>query len=265
MTSRVSAALPAARHAAGFRLPDDTWALSSPPGATIIKDEDRTLIWSQTLPDGDRVVAKMYRHRNLIDFSRERLSRFRVQREFDTLARMVRHDVPCSEPVFWTYGRSPENGRYEILVTREIADATPVRELILSGRDHTSDLDLRPLFRVVRRMHASGVYHGALNTRNVLLAAGGYYIIDLPRSLLHRGSIEDQFAAWADMLCLCHNLCYFSKRSPDTLPIDAYGWDTQTRKEFLGALTGYSRQRIQRWRVRIRIVLSRALSRLIRG
>lgn len=263
--SRISAAPPAARQAAGFRPPGDTCALSPPPGAAIIKDEDRTLIWSQTLPDGDRVVAKMYRHRNLIDFWRERLFRFRVQREFETLERMVRHEVPCSEPVFWTYGRSPENGRYEILVTHEIADPTPVRELILSGRDHTSGLDLWPLFQGVRRMHTAGVYHGALNTRNVLLAAGHYYIIDSPRSLLYRGSIEGQFAAWADMLCLCHNLCYFSKQSPDTLPIDAYGWDAQTQKEFLDALAGYSRQRIQRWRVRIRIVLSRALSRMIRS
>lgn len=264
MTSRVSATPPPTRQVAGFRPPGDTGSLSPPPGAAIIKDEDRTLIWLQTLPDGDRVVVKMYRHRNRIDFWRERLHRFRVQREFDALARMARYEVPCSEPVFWTYGRSPDNGRYEILVTREIADATPVRELILSGRDHTRDLDLRPLFQVVRRMHASGVYHGALNTRNVLLAGGRYYIIDPPRSLLHGGSIEGQFAAWADMLYLCHNLCHFSKRPPDTLPIEAYGWDAQARKKFLDALAGYRREKGQRWRVRIRIMLSYARSRLTR-
>jgi serine/threonine-protein kinase RIO1 len=238
--------------------------LAAPPGARVITEEPRTRVWVQDVPEGGRAVVKVYRHRKKADVLLRPPLTYRVQREFNALARLQACGVPCSEPLLWAYGKSPEHGRYETLATREVPDAIDLRELILSGADPARDIDLRPLFQVVRKMHAAGVFHGALCARNVLFADGGYHIIDMPRSLVFRSSIEGSLAAMTDMLSLCHFICYASGGTPERVPVDAYGWDERQRAGFLDRCSRYRRSHGQRHGVRLRILAGHSWSRLRR-
>ena len=64
---------------------------------------------------------------------------------------------------------------------------------------------------MVQIMHKSGVYHGALSTKNILIDATGktqpeYYIIDLARSWLFPGSIIGKSIAWYDLLKIVRSI-----------------------------------------------------------
>jgi tRNA A-37 threonylcarbamoyl transferase component Bud32 len=186
----------------GSTLPAD------PAHGVLIKEERKTVVWRQTLPDGTRAVMKLYRHRKPSWLERRGLYTGRAEREFRALCQLEDHRVACSAPLFWACGESPETGRYELLATREVPDATDLHDW-LKKHAGTTGPDLRPLFALAAAMHRTGLQHGALLGRNVLMAGRDFYLIDLPRSQRFGGSIEGRGPGWFDLKVLLQSLTPF--------------------------------------------------------
>ena len=233
-------------------------SVPSPQPEGLIKDEADTLIWREELEDGRRAIVKMYRHRSVFDFARERLSRFRVQREHEVLTRLFSARVPCCEPLAWAYGRAPEHGRYECLATVEIDGARTALELLSSQKGE--HWDLAPLFRIVRRMHESGVFHGVLKLHNILVVPGrelAFYVIDTPRAVLYSGSIVGTRMAWFDLLRLSSDAARTLGWPASRLPLEEYGLDEADRRTCLSHLQHFDPTKLVRARIRVCAVLSR--------
>lgn len=235
-----------------------------PPTAGRIKDDPETLIWPQALSDGRRAIVKMYRQRGALALARERLSRFRVQREYEALVRLSASGVPCSEPLGWAHGRSDEHGRYELLATLEIPAARSLMELVRDGG--VRELDLAPLFRSVRRMHEGGAFHGALKLHNVLGARGsggefGFHVIDMPRALLYRGSIVGTPMGEFDLLRLATDAARILGWPAERVPLAAYGLDEAERARILARMPGFKATKGVRLRIRLRAQLAQLAER----
>ena len=177
----------------------------------IIKAEAKCLIWSEQLEDATPAIFKMYYRRGIANFIREKIITFRAQREFRILRHLDRKGIPCSIPLFWTYGYCKEYGFYEILCTRQIPNTISLAAFLASKSIFIKDIDLEPLFQTVCNMHRCGVYHGALSTKNILIDATGnaqtkFYIIDLARAWLFPSSIFGKKIAWHDLLKLVRNI-----------------------------------------------------------
>jgi len=173
----------------------------------IIKAEANCLIFTEQLENGTSAVMKMYYRRGLANFAREFVLNFRVQREFKILRHLANCEIPCTIPLFWTYGYCKQYGFYEVLCTRQIPNTISFRTFLSSGSITDKNIDLGPLMVLVYNMHRSGVYHGALSTKNILIDATGnaqtkYYHIDLARGWLFPSSILGKQIAWFDLLKL---------------------------------------------------------------
>jgi hypothetical protein len=176
------------------------------PGQTLIKEEFHTLIWSEPLPGGGRQVIKMYRRQPFYEPARRWLLPYRAEREYRVLSRLLRHGIACSEPLWWKRVRDARHGRCDLLATREIEEASSL-ELLL--RREKAVPDLTPLFRLLRRMHDSGVSHGALMPRNILVSRPvdgqpGFHLIDLVRSRQFPTGIAAARIASFDLKSLLH-------------------------------------------------------------
>lgn len=189
-------------------------ALAFPGASPLIKEENSTFIWrlKLTLPgQGEGGVVKLYRRRSWRHQSLRCFRRVRVQREFSALCVLADAGVPCSAPLLWGWGTAPEHGRFELIVTREIAGAINLKERLARGEQGLGAEELLPLFGVVRHMHESGVYHGALSPKNILAVArsgGGYdfHLIDLARAVCFPGAVTGTPMAWFDLLSLIRRL-----------------------------------------------------------
>jgi len=156
-------------------IPPDTGKIGEPDsaGRILIVVEHGTFIWSEPMDGGGRAVVKMYRNRSWIEpLRRGHILRYRVQREYASLSHLVERDIPCSVPLYWSFGHRDGQGHYEILATREIADAVPLLSKFTPPEDERPDLDLSELFRHVRAMHENEVFHGALLLSNLLVTSG---------------------------------------------------------------------------------------------
>lgn len=173
---------------------------------TLLKTERKTLIYSQDMDGFGRVIVKTYCHRGPVNWIREKISRFRVEREFIALAHLASHNIPCSKPLFWSCGQCMEYGRYETLVTEEIPGSVPMNHYMKSSAFGSKAEDFIPLCSLLRRMHSAGLYHGSLMTlRNVLITPAennkvGMYIIDTPRSMIFPYDLFGRRMAWFDLL-----------------------------------------------------------------
>ena len=145
--------------------------LGYPEPDQLIKVEPRTLVWRQTLPDGIPAVVKLYRRRGIHGLGgRCGLVRFRTAREYAALDHLTRHRIPCPEPLFWSHGVSAEHGQWEILATREIPGVLNIDDaIIVADTRDPLRLDLSRIFREASRIHRSGMLHGTLVARNILL------------------------------------------------------------------------------------------------
>lgn len=179
-------------------------AFGSAPGQTLIKVEFGTLIWSEPLQGGGRAVMKMYRQRPFYEPARRLLVSYRAEREYRVLSHLVRHGIPCSEPLSWSRGRHRLHGRYELLATREIAGAVALDVLLQQPGAVT---DLAPLFRLARCLHDSGVSHGAFVPRNIVVSfpvqgVPTFHVIDMAYSRAFPGGIAETRMAAYDLLDL---------------------------------------------------------------
>ena len=188
-----------------------------PARCSLIKEEKGTVIWRQLLPDGTPAICKCYRHRKPSVFQQLHLDQGRAEREFNALSLLEQHHVPCSTPLFWAQGTAPETGRYEVLVTREIAGAIDLRNWL---RQHLGapPPDLRPLFAVAAAMHRAGLQHGAFVARNILLAGREFLLLDLARCHVFGRSIEGRGPGLFDLQTLLQNL---APHLPDSVLVPA--------------------------------------------
>jgi len=193
---------------AGLGLPVCPYKIDSDK---IIKAEAKCLIWIEQLEDGSSAVIKMYYRRGFANFIREIILNFRVKREFKILKHMASCGVPCTIPLYWTFGYCKEYGFYEILHTRQIPNTISLKTLLSLETPTDKSIDLGPLFQLVYNMHRCGVYHGALSTKNILIDPTGnaqikFYSIDFARGWLFPGSIIGKQIAWFDLFKLVRSI-----------------------------------------------------------
>ena len=214
------------------------------PGEILIKAEFHTLVWSESLPGGGRAIMKMYRRRPFYDPLRRWFLPYRAEREFQVLSHLVRHGIPCSEPLSWSHGRRDPHGLHELLVTREVDGATALDKLLQQTGIVT---DLAPLLRLIRRMHDSGVSHGGLAPRNILVSfpAGtpAFHLIDMSYSCIFPCGIAGTRMADFDLLDLMYRIRrHFPKADCDAW-LGAYGLDDSAVQRLNAGLERYRPRR----------------------
>ena len=241
----------------------------SPAAEALIKNEPDTLIWAQDVGAPRRAILKMYRHRGPVTTWRERTFRFRVQREFDALSHLQSRGIPCSEPIAWAEGQSAEHGRFEILATWEVAEAQSLRALAAATKAENIQWDLSSLYRDLRRMHESGMFHGVLHLRNVLAgrdSAGerAFCIIDTPGALLYPGSIVGTRMARFDLLLFSSQALRHLELPAAQIPLEAYGPDAPALRPRLAGFqpTRFDRQLIKAEAALRLVIARRGLARL---
>jgi hypothetical protein len=245
-------------------------------GRRILKLERDTVVWCDAVPsEGVSVVFKMYRNRDCVSVWRERAFRFRVEREYNSLHFLSRHDIPCSIPRYWTFGVHQDHGRYEILCMDEIPNVTelvpefPSRSPGWSALDRLKGTDFTALCGLIRRMHAAGFYHGRLDLRNILVGADdagapAYCIIDTPQAMVFPYDIWGTRTGWDD-------LRHFAAAMRRHLGPDAcdsvlvrYGLDPAMRARMLQDISRGGRPRLGRNFTRFEFGVRSRLARLAR-
>ncbi len=244
-------------------------ASPSPTAGSLLKNEPDTLIWAQEVGAPRRAILKMYRHRGPITTWRERTFRFRVQREFDALTHLQSRGIPCSEPIAWAHGQSAEHGRFEILATWEVAEAQSLVALAAATKAENIRWNLAPLYRDLRRMHESGMFHGVPHLRNVLAgrdAAGerAFYLIDTPGALLYPNSIVGTSMARFDLLLFSSQALHHLELPAAQIPLEAYGADAPALRPRLASFrpTRFDRQLIKAEAALRLVVARRGVARL---
>lgn len=182
--------------------------LANPAAGALIKEERKTVVWRQTLPDGTPAVLKLYRHRKPSWLERRGLYTGRAEREFRALCHLEDHGVACSAPLFWAIGNTPDSGLFELLSTREVTGAVDIHDWLEKTGGQTP-LDWAPLFALAAALHRTGLQHGALLARNILLSRNSFYLIDLPRSQRFGCSIEGGGPGVFDLKVLLQSLTRF--------------------------------------------------------
>jgi hypothetical protein len=213
---------------------------------SLVKAEPRTLVWAEPLADGGRAFYKMYRRRGLLEPLRRLFVPYRSQREFWLLERLRACGVPTAPPLRWWQGSDRRHGRHEMLVTREIPAARPLKDLLRAGPAGAPDL--APLFAVARRMHEAGVAHGAFYAANVVVAiapgeAPRFHVIDLAHGCRFSQSVVGTRMAAFDLLDMLRSI-------ERVMPIDgcarwvaAYGLGEERTERLLARLPGHRLER----------------------
>lgn len=210
-----------------------------PDSPHILKDEPRTRIWVEELPEYGPAVIKLYPHR--------RRAIGRARREFVGLQHLARAGLPTTPPLFWATGRAALVGRFELLATAFLADAVPLREILRSNP--TACPDLNPLFRHIAAMHAVGLAHGALIPRNILVQPGPVFsIMDLPRCACFSRDIRGTRMARFDLLDLFQELLLHGAPDLRAEWLAAYGLQQNAAADLLRmAATHRSSRRLRNW------------------
>jgi hypothetical protein len=232
----------------------------------LIKDEPVTLIWSKVLVDGRQVVVKMYR-RGLLVQVHGLTTYFRVQREFDGLSQLEKLGLPCSIPMFWCHGNFGPYGWGEILVTEWVAQSQTMKAL-LGIPDVNRHLDLSPLFANMAMMHAAGMHHGILRTKNILIKdypeRPDFLFIDLPRFHRFPRDIRGKRMAQYDLMSLCEELLPYFQEDTVRLWLSAYGIPESETMDLLVRLKTFrstaSLRKVLAWEFDMRHAIARLLS-----
>jgi hypothetical protein len=220
------------------RLPGPGERLALTIQDSLIKEERRTLVWLDQMGTVVPAVIKMYRRHGFVSELRKRIFTYRVKREFEALKHLCSAGIPVSDPLFWGVGRSPDHGRFEILGTKYIPDSVNLQELITQapGPDYSIP-DFEPLAQLVRRMHAAGVWHGALYARNVQCRkeenGWSFHLIDFPRAFLFRHDLGPTHMAHYELLTLFNFLSQAGHQSPWDELGRLYGLDEPALKALI--------------------------------
>jgi len=249
-------------------LPDACQALEEilnipPSGVDVLKDEPRTLIWRSRLPSGAWAIVKTYRRRSLYDFTRESMTRFRAQREFESLAFLSKNNVPSVRPICWGYGRHPESGRFESVATFQELNVIGLKDHLRSGC--AGDRWIEPAARLVRQGHDIGFYHGALAPRNILVRPAGWddpacMFIDTPRSIVFPRPITGTRMAEHDLMVLLGEVCGVVGETPLPRFLATYGMPESDIPRLVDRIKCYRPNRNTRNRARAEFLIRRFLS-----
>ena len=236
----------------------EPWEIKLPD--KFMKKVDHTYVWSNEVDPGVRMFFKMYRHRHLTTWLKSKATRFRAEREYDRLCILHQAGVPCSEPLVFAYGTSPEHGRYEVLGTREIPYARKMAIYLRSAEDSGEQVDLSLLFQTIRQMHAAGVYHGTLTPYNILVSEppdgpNSFYVIDLPRAVDFARDLLGTKMAWYDLI-------HFTYRTSAYIGLDAclpllelYDFTDEDKQRFKAQLAHYRTSKLRRFHRRNKLNL----------
>jgi tRNA A-37 threonylcarbamoyl transferase component Bud32 len=213
---------------------------------SLVKAEPRTLVWAEPLADGGRAYYKMYRRRGPFEPLRRCFVPYRAQREFWLLERLRACGVACAPPIRWSCGADRRHGYHEILVTREIPGARPLRDLLRAGPSGAPDL--APLFALARRMHEAGVAHGAFYAANVLVAAAPgeaprFHVVDLAHGCRFSRSVVGTRPAAFDLLDMLRSIGRVMPIEECGRWVSAYGLDPARTARLLARLPGHRLER----------------------
>jgi hypothetical protein len=212
----------------------------------IIKNERRTVIWVPASSGSDRQILKLYRRRGIVNFLRCRITRFRVQREYDHLRHLVHWGIPCPAPQAWNQGFAPTHGFYELLATSLVEDCVNLETWLRQGKS----CDLQPLFASVRRMHDSGCCHHALFSRNILISKDEvgndrFAICDMARSRIFANSVVGTRLARLDIAGLVNDLVRLGVPQRE-IPYDAYDLSSAESSRLEKLINRYANNKLRR-------------------
>jgi tRNA A-37 threonylcarbamoyl transferase component Bud32 len=218
------------------------------PDQKLIKAEPETLIWDEPLPGGGRAVVKLYRNRGAFDPVRRLFVPYRVEREFRLLETLFVCGVPCPEPLRWSQGDNARHARHELLATREIPRAVPLKSRLRGARPAP---DLAPLFGLARKMHDCGVSHGAFYPANILVSPGPggreeLHIVDLAHGCGFSRGIVGTRPADFDLLDMLRAIERVAPIDDCKYWLEGYGTGSDHVRELMSMLV---KHRIERpWR-----------------
>ena len=223
--------------------------------STFFKDTTETRVWASAMPRGARVFFKLYRHRSLASVLAGRFVRCRAEREYARLLILYRAGVRCCEPLVFARGRSREDGRFELIGTREIPYARQLKAFLAEARDAGRTPDLTGLFATIRSMHTAGVYHGSLTPNNLVVSEEPgrppeFYVVDLPRGIDFPHSLKGTPMAWYDLVHFVYRTGAEAGRENCLGILDTYGFTPAEKKKFLAFLETYQPTKFLRWRLR---------------
>lgn len=226
----------------GGRLPKEIPIKLDLTKGELLKRETVTVIWRNIVVKGKQAVVKMYR-RGFWLRSWGRITFFRSQLEFNGLSELEKLGIPCSIPLFWCHGRFGPFGWGDMLVTEWVGQNQPLRHLLATRSEAGASLDLSPLFSDLARMHAAGLHHGMLRTRNILVKnypdSPSFVFIDMSRSHRFPRDIRGTRMALYDLLSVVEGLMpYFSDYSVDSW-LSAYGIPHTERNALSIQLKGF--------------------------
>jgi tRNA A-37 threonylcarbamoyl transferase component Bud32 len=251
----------------GGRLPEGIPVELDITRGELIKHEPVTLIWRKVSVNGKQAVVKMYR-RGLLVRLHGLTTYFRVQREFDGLSQLETLGLPCSIPMFWCHGNFGPYGWGEMLVTEWVAQSQSMRDLLGTRSDVNRHLDLSPLFGDMAMMHAAGMHHGILRTKNILVKnypeQPDFLFIDLPRFHRFPRDIRGQRMAQHDIMSLCEGLLPYFQEDIVRLWLSAYGIPESETMDLLVRLKRFrstgSLRKVLAWEFDMRHAMARLLS-----
>ena len=230
----------------------------------IIKNERRTVVWVSASSGSDRQILKLYRRRGIVNSLRCRITRFRVQREYDHLGHLVHWGVPCPVPLAWNQGFTPTHGFYELLATSLVEDCVNLDTWLRQGMS----CDLQPLFESVRRMHDSGCCHHALLSRNILISKDEvgndrFAICDMARSRIFANSVVGTRLARLDIASLVNDLVRLGVPQRE-IPYDIYGLSAAESARLEKLIDSYANNKLRRvvrdGESRIRNIVTRCIN-----
>lgn len=234
----------------------------------LIKHERVTVVWGEVPVEGKQAVVKMYR-RGLFLQCYGLITSFRVKREFDGLRELEKRGVPCSLPLCWCRGHFGLFGWGEMLVTEWIGENQPLSHLLSSTPDVHKSLDLSSLFADLAIMHAGGLHHGMLRTKNILVKnypeSPTFVVVDLARSHRFPSDVRGKRMARYDLLSLCEGLLpYFPDNTAQSW-LSAYGMPESEKMNFIPLakkfrFTAFLRKALA-WEFDVRHAVARLLAR----
>lgn len=150
----------------------------------VLKSEPLTSV-SVVDVGGARLVLKIYEQPAWLRW-RTLLMPARAAREWHNLVRVFGAGVPCVEALAWDEERVRGCVRRSALVTRFVAEAPSLKQVLTSERTPRRRRELAlALGALVRRLHAAGVLGARITPRNVLVTAGTdpLVLLDLPAAV----------------------------------------------------------------------------------
>lgn len=175
----------------------------------IVKHGPHRTVYRASLPAGG-FYFKHFRVPGIKTLLLSPLRPSKAEREWSAAREIARLGLPTFEPVAW--GRVSQGGivRDSFLISREIADAIPLDELIVerfraagadAGRASAGEQsELRRqlaagLGKLTARLHAAGIEHADLHAANVLVQTRGSSGLELWLIDLHRVYFKRSLAA----------------------------------------------------------------------